>query len=327
MARKIDWQEILDLAGDEPYHDSYVSLPAVSRHLLAQLVSDDRYLVRGRDNVDYGTAYQDELYRYALTAYNNLMNPIDISSIMPDELARYAAVSEIMTMPNLAAFWPMSASYKNPADPSSGATVADVSGNGWHLDSVGYPKLGEDGGPCLILDGSAEYLKSMSSPHLAVDGTEVSSSAQGFTLCGMIKPTDSGVHRSVLGRFGFNNYEQCFFVSRLGSDYASFRIDDGGGNHISVVSPIEPGEWSFFCARYKLQDSIRIMVDGQESNQTTSMLVNGYEGSEFTVGKITAGPTYFMGNMSMIWVSQSFVSDDRINHLRDLLLPLYGKEL
>jgi hypothetical protein len=334
MSTFVDWLEVLRDAGDEPSHYQYVYLPNDSRLLLSKLVAGNRFLVPGRDSIYYGPSEQDELYRAALTAYNQLMNPFEISQIQPNELALHAAMSEIMTMPNLIAFWPMSAGYIDPSDASANLIIRDVSGNGWDLISANYPRLGYDASlefasPRLVLDSAnQQYAETQAAPHLAVGASYSTSEVAGLTIAGLINPNPGAANMEVLSKWGSSSVYRSFYVRINSAGDLGFLVYDGSNTDGTAVGLAED-EWSFFCARYKTAEFLELMVDGTsavDANLST-FFVNTVAVEPTFIGSRRGVTNFYDGYLSMLWVSQSYIPDDRINHLRDLLLPMYGKEI
>lgn len=232
-----------------------------------------------------------------------------------------AVNSVFLGIPGLVGFWPMSSVYRSTGN------VADISGQGRTLTYSGNPTFdvvtaGYGVQPCIILDGTGDYLSRADETDLDILGTETFNVNKGCSIGGWFRfDSAAGSTEFVIGKRDAATYNQLsYYVQREADGTVKFEITPTGAvpttNVSSTATPAQ-NEWFFLCGRFSPSTELSIFVNEGEDVNTTSIPASIFNStSSFSIGAIVPPASFHMtGRAALCFLSHNYISDTVVSTL------------
>ena len=240
------------------------------------------------------------------------------------------AVSSVMALPALRAFWPMSS-----VDYTVASRARDVSGGGYHLSDNNTPLFGYDQlAPYAGFDGINQYLDRAdggAANWADITGTEtyVAPKAGGLTMGGwfyLVTLQTGGLIAKYRAAGGQRAY--VLEYAQAPTDAFALLISGGGGPPavlISTITPIVVDTWYFVVGRFTTATpEMDIFVNDTVTNLVPAVPASVFDSTApFEIGSFD-GANYLDGRASMCWLCASALSDSIITALYHQQRKMYN---
>lgn len=222
-----------------------------------------------------------------------------------------STIGRYLTLPGLRGFWPMSSFNES-------GNAYDLSGQGRHLTYNGNPTYNFGNlAPFVQLDGTGDYLSRADESGLDIIGSEsyVTSSKRGLTVGGWF-------WMDVLATAGL-----MMKWTPYGLQYSSgirMIVNDGTTYNSGTIS-ISAGQWYFCVGRYTPSTSVKVFVNTQTLENTTSIPASILSTSaNFYIGSIDGSTQLLDGRASLCFLCATALSDAIINGMYQQSRALFG---
>jgi len=236
------------------------------------------------------------------------------------------AVSSVMALPALRAFWPMSS-----VDYTVANRARDVSGGGYHLSdnntvTFGYDQLA----PYAGFDGINQYLDRAdggAANWADITGAEtyVAPKAGGLTLGGWFYfDNATGAAEGLMSKWGATNATRAYRLIREAVGNISMGVRTISPAVVVVNSTATPGAgaWIFAVGRFVPGASVDVYVNADKDTRATAETTIQDVTTSFFIGNINA--LYLAGRASMCWLCASALSDSIIMALFQQQRKMYN---
>lgn len=235
------------------------------------------------------------------------------------------AVSSILALPALRAFWPMSS-----VDYTVASRTRDIAGGGYHLSDNNTPVFGYDQlAPHVEFDGVNQYLSRAdggAANWADITGIEayVAAAQRGLTLGGWFYFDVLGTTATLLSKWGAGG-QQSYLLQRQAANTARFAVHSGAVFASSGVIPVVTSTWYFMVGRFIPSTEVNIFV-----NDNASPVVAGIPAAladstiGFSVGARAVPSDYLDGRASLCFLCAAALSDSIISALFHQTRKLYN---
>jgi len=236
------------------------------------------------------------------------------------------AVSSVMALPALRAFWPMSS-----VDYTVASRARDVSGGAYHLSDNNTPLFGYDQlAPYAEFDGVNQYLSRAdggAANWADITGTEtyVAPKAGGLTLGGWFYfDNATGAVEGLMSKWGMTDATRAYRLARDAVGSISMRVRTIGLATVIVNSTATPGAgaWIFAVGRFVPGASVDVYVNANKDTQATAETTIQDVTTSFFIGNFNV--SYLAGRASMCWLCASALSDSIITALFQQQRKMYN---
>lgn len=251
----------------------------------------------------------------------------DLQTRYDNSFAWSRACSEILALPGLRGFWPMSSYY-------SGGDAADLAGFDAVLTRLTYngnPVYNYDGlAPYIRFDGTGDYLSHIDNAHYDILGTEAYVGMPGLTLGGWFYIEDVANAQGLVAKYGGAGTRSYLLWVRgdIANDPAQFVISDDGTAVDSVfLVGYTVNTWHYIVGRFNDADAgaeLKVWFDGNSNTAATARNAIFDGAAAFTIGSLSGGGSLMTGRASLCWLCASALSDTQVLSLFHQQCAMYG---
>ena len=239
------------------------------------------------------------------------------------------AVSSVMALPALRAFWPMSS-----VDYTVASRARDVSGGGYHLSDNNTPLFGYDQlAPYAGFDGINQYLDRAdggAANWADITGAEayVAPKAGGLTLGGWFYiDALTGVTQGLSGKWDSGGVNQrSYLLSYLNGGAPQFLISTNGAASQTVTAgAVALDTWFFAVGRFTPSAEIAVFVNDVKTTNVAGIVATIFDSTApFGIGAFSTWSNWLAGRASMCWLCASALSDSIITALYHQQRKMYN---
>lgn len=239
------------------------------------------------------------------------------------QFALAQVMSNMMALPGLRGFWPMSA-----FDESGNAF--DQSGNGRTLTYNGNPTYNyDDLAPYIALDGTGDYLSRADEAGLDIIGTEtfVASGTQGLTLGGWFwldSLAGASFERLMAKDDGVNRSFSIYFSESTDTLSFEIHVTTPATRTVSSGAVSAAQTWFFVVGRFVSGSEQSIFLNGTETVAARTDTAINNSTAAFEIGRLGSGAQLFTGRASLCFLCASALSDAIIGNLWQQSRALFG---
>lgn len=227
--------------------------------------------------------------------------------------------SMYLGLPGLVGYWPGSMTDAN-------GRLMDAGANGLHLTNNNVATLNTSGiVPCFEYNGTNQYHSHADDPDLDVLGTEthINSAIRGLTCGAWVKfdTLAASTQYAVLSKWAVTIASASYLIDYFNG--IRVLVSDGVGSKSALsTASISTGLWYLVIMRYTPSAEIKVIVNGSENTNTTSVYAALNNSSTiFSVGS-KGGANFLDGSVSRSFVCSTSVPDDYLS-----MLYQYGRRL
>lgn len=261
--------------------------------------------------------YNDELVTLLSTHFFDRNEP---------NVAWRHAVSSVMALPALRAFWPMSS-----VDFAVASRARDVAGGGYHLSDNNTPLFGYDQlAPYVEFDGVNQYLSRAdggAANWADITGIEayIVAAQRGLTLGGWFYFDNAiGAAEGLMSKWGAANPVRAYRLVRVAGGNISMGIVSVAPAIRTISSTDTPGAgvWIYAVGRFVPGASVDVYVnDAKDTNAIAEVAIQDVT-NPFEIANINA--QYLDGRASMCWLCAAALSDSIITALYHQQRKMYN---
>ena len=244
------------------------------------------------------------------------------------------AVSSVMALPTLRAFWPMSS-----VDYTVASRARDVSGGAYHLSDNNTPLFGYDQlAPYAEFDGVNQYLSRAdggAANWADITGAEayVAPKAGGLTLGGWFYfDNAAGSSEYLISKWLAAGNQRSYVLNRDAAGTAAFNISVNGVAATTVLSNDNTVQslWQFIVGRFTPSTELKIWLGTQAGGLDMNTNVVAMPAAVFdsttalAIGARAGGSFPLDGRASMCWLCASALSDSIITALYHQQRKMYN---
>lgn len=236
------------------------------------------------------------------------------------------AVSSILALPALRAFWPMSS-----VDYTVASRARDIAGGGYHLTDnntvlFGYDQLA----PYAEFDGVNQYLSRAdggAANWADILGTEayVVAAQRGLTFGGWFYFANApGGTETLFAKWG-NAGARSYRIVAAGGNVGAVISNDGTAS-ISVATPQAAQQtWFFAVARFDPSTELAFFANSTKVTNLVGVYASLFDSTAaLHIGATSIPDQYFDGRASMCWLCAAALSDSQIGALFHNTRKLYN---
>ncbi len=238
------------------------------------------------------------------------------------------AVSSILALPALRAFWPMSS-----IDYTVASRARDIAGGGYHLTDNNAVLFGHDQlAPYAELDGVNQYLSRAdggAANWADITGTEayVVAAQRGLTLGGWFYFDNVAGGSEVTISKDAAAPNRGYFMRRNGAGTARFAITVDGAALTVIDSTVTIGAaaWAFMIGRFVPSTSIDVYINNVKASNIAGIPASQFDNAAFfAIGARSTPGSYIDGRASLCWLCAAALSDSEISALYHNTRKLYN---
>lgn len=237
-----------------------------------------------------------------------------------DVMAWQAAVSSILALPGLRAFWPMSAvDYTNPQ-------AKDVAGGGYHLTNNNTATFGYDPNqvlvPCAFFDGVNQYLSRAdggAANWADIIGTEAYIEntlvgARGLTLGGWFWADTTTIDITVMGKGISAAGAYWLRIRGDAADQAQFSMFSGAVQSAATGNAVIDDTWTFLVGRFDPSTELGVFQNGVWTRNAVGIpaTIDDVAG-DFTIGARAGGTNFLPGRAGPCFLCAAALDDAAID--------------
>lgn len=238
------------------------------------------------------------------------------------------AVSSILALPALRAFWPMSS-----VDFAAASRARDIAGSGYHLSDnntvlFGYDQLA----PYAEFDGVNQYLDRAdggAANWADIIGTEayVVAAQRGLTLGGWFYFDGAAAGTTYLMAKHGGVGQRSYYIRRIASGVVQFIISVDGTAETTVSSgaAINVASWVFFVARFDPGAELALFTNNDKQTQLVAVPASISDSTAtFQIGARAGAANPMDGRASLCWLCAAALSDSQASALYHNTRKLYN---
>lgn len=229
------------------------------------------------------------------------------------------AISMFSMLPGLRGFWPMS-SYNESGN------AYDLSGQDRILTYAGNPKYSNSGlAPCLILDGTGDYLSRADEAGFDIVGTEAFTLYPGLTLGGWYKFDTLARAEEIVTKWTSIGSQKSYMLQKTVGNVLNFSMTTDGSTLKVVNSTVAAYKdiWLWWVGRFTPSAELAVWINLTKTVNTTAIPASIHSGTAaFYIG---LGETAAMdGSLSLQFICASALPDYIIKALFHHSRALFG---
>lgn len=238
------------------------------------------------------------------------------------------AISSILALPALRAFWPMSS-----VDYATASRARDIAAGAYHLGDnntvlFGYDQLA----PYAEFDGVNQYLSRAdggAANWADIRGTEayVVAAQRGLTLGGWFYfDNAAGATEGMMAKDA-GVPQRAYFMSRQAGGAIRWLVSVDGTANIFIDSTQTPAQstWFFSVARFVPSTSLDIFVNANKTSNVAAVPASIFDSTtQFTVGSRGSPANYMAGRASLCFLCAAALSDSLVSALYHQTRKLYN---
>lgn len=242
------------------------------------------------------------------------------------------AVSTIMALPGLRAFWPLSS-----VDYATATQARDIAGGGYHLANNNTVTFGYWAGSLIpvanFVIASSQYLSRAdggAANWADITGTEtyITAGQRGLTLMAWYNPTTAatGAVQSFAGKFNTAN-QRAYDLRLSAAGLPAFIISTNGIATISVSSTqtATSGVWQFAACVYVPSTSITIYYNDLATTNVAAIPASLFDSTaSFSIGAQSTPAAYFGGSISMVALCAAACTSAQVLNVYRQTRALFG---
>lgn len=223
-----------------------------------------------------------------------------------------AVVGRHLLLPELRAFWPMSAFTESPFNALDlGGGIRTVTNNGGVSRGI-YNDLV----PYADFDGTNDYFSRTAAADTAISGA--------MTLGGWLWLDSVAASQILMARYVAGS-NQSYFLQYSAGVGARFGVSGNGTTDQAVASSnLTTGAWYHVVGRYMPSTEIAVFVNGAKTTNTTSIPASLFGGSaQFTIGALNGASQFLDGRAALCFLGAAALSDNQILDLYYAARPYF----